>query len=181
MDGSSEAGNPMVSAIDPTKPSDGVPAVKADLRENLLAAKREIEALQVSKIGRGGPIDMQGQQITRAILRNLCSASTTPSIRAGILTLDLQAGNMFEVTLTENVVSLTLANPPAVGLAGSCYIILKQDSRGGRTLAWPGTIRWPGGISPRISSAENAVDIFFVLTRDGGATWYGFINGKQVR
>jgi hypothetical protein len=36
----------MVSAIDPSKPVDGVPAVKADLRANLLAAKNEIEALQ---------------------------------------------------------------------------------------------------------------------------------------
>lgn len=36
----------MVSAIDPSKPADGVAAVKADLRANLLAAKNEIEALQ---------------------------------------------------------------------------------------------------------------------------------------
>jgi hypothetical protein len=36
----------MVSAIDPTKPLDGVPAVKSDLRNNLQAAKTEIEALQ---------------------------------------------------------------------------------------------------------------------------------------
>ena len=36
----------MVSAIDPTKPLDGVPAVKGDLRDNLQAAKTEIEALQ---------------------------------------------------------------------------------------------------------------------------------------
>jgi hypothetical protein len=36
----------MTSAIDPTKPADGLPSVKADLRANLLAAKIEIEALQ---------------------------------------------------------------------------------------------------------------------------------------
>ena len=36
----------MASAIDPTKPVDGVAADKADLRANLLAAKTEIEALQ---------------------------------------------------------------------------------------------------------------------------------------
>ena len=36
----------MASAIDPSRPADGVPAVKADLRANLLAAKNEIEALQ---------------------------------------------------------------------------------------------------------------------------------------
>lgn len=36
----------MASAIDATKPLDGVPASKADLRANLAAAKAEIEALQ---------------------------------------------------------------------------------------------------------------------------------------
>ena len=36
----------MVSAIDATKPADGVPAVKADLRNNLAVASAEISALQ---------------------------------------------------------------------------------------------------------------------------------------
>jgi hypothetical protein len=39
----------MASAIDATKPVDGVPAVKADLRQNLQTAKSEIEALQAGK------------------------------------------------------------------------------------------------------------------------------------
>jgi hypothetical protein len=39
----------MTSAIDPSKPADGVPAVKADLRANLQAARDEIQALQVEK------------------------------------------------------------------------------------------------------------------------------------
>ena len=36
----------MVSAIDATKPADGIPASKADLRNNLATAKSEIESLQ---------------------------------------------------------------------------------------------------------------------------------------
>lgn len=39
----------MASQIDPTKPVDGEPAVKADLRANLQAAKDEVEALQSGK------------------------------------------------------------------------------------------------------------------------------------
>jgi hypothetical protein len=39
----------VTSAIDPTKPVDGAPAVKADLRANLQSAKDEIEALQTGK------------------------------------------------------------------------------------------------------------------------------------
>src|SRR5918996_5980711 len=36
----------MASAIDPTKPEDGIPASKGDMRANWAAAKSEIEALQ---------------------------------------------------------------------------------------------------------------------------------------
>ena len=41
----------MVSASDATKPADGVPAAKGDLRANLAAAKNEIEALQTDVAG----------------------------------------------------------------------------------------------------------------------------------
>ena len=40
----------MVSAIDATKPIDGILASKGDLRANLLAAKTEIEALQAVSV-----------------------------------------------------------------------------------------------------------------------------------
>lgn len=40
----------MVSAIDATKPADGVLALKADFRANLAAAKSEIEALQAQDV-----------------------------------------------------------------------------------------------------------------------------------
>ena len=43
----------MASQIDPTKPADGIPAVKADLRANLAAAKSEIEVLQNGKAAAG--------------------------------------------------------------------------------------------------------------------------------
>lgn len=38
----------MSSAIDPTLPADGTPASKQELRDNLAAAKAEIEALQTA-------------------------------------------------------------------------------------------------------------------------------------
>jgi hypothetical protein len=46
-------GPAIASAIDPTKPIDGVPAIKAELRSNLQTAKDEIEALQSGKADLG--------------------------------------------------------------------------------------------------------------------------------
>jgi hypothetical protein len=85
---------------------------------------------------------------------------------------------VFEITLTGNVTSLILANPPASGSAGSCTLILKQDATGGRTLAWPGSVRWAGGAPPVVTATANATDIYALFTRNGGATWYAFSGGK---
>jgi hypothetical protein len=171
----------MVSAIDPTKPADGVPAAKADLRANLLAAKLEIESLQATKVGHGEPLDMEGQQLIHAQLRGVSEVSPTASVSAGTLILNLEVGNVFEVVLTEDVVSFILANPPTAGLAVGCCLILKQDNAGGRTVAWPSSIRWASGVRPMLSGAKNAVDFLVFVTRDGGATWYGFVSGTDFR
>jgi Pectate lyase superfamily protein len=54
----------MPSAIDPSKPMDGVPAVKADLRTNLLTAKNEIEALQHTSVSSVKHYGAQGNGVT---------------------------------------------------------------------------------------------------------------------
>jgi hypothetical protein len=217
----------MASQIDPTKPADGVPANKADLRGNLQAAKDEIESLQSGKtdvghqhalvdvtdagalaglnqvdtaqiadaavtaakiavdaIGAdqlqdGIPIDMQDQLLTRPELKDYSEASTTPAVSGGALTLDLETGNVFDVLLTQNVTSLNLLNAPASGRAGAATLILRQDATGGRTVAWPGSVKWPGGAPPAASSAANAMDVYAFITRDGGVTWFGFLGGKD--
>jgi hypothetical protein len=159
----------MASSIDPTKPQDRVPAQKSDLRANLAAAKAEIEALQA------GTTDAMHARPELRAYRETCAR---PAAAANALTLDLAEGNVFEVTLDQNVSALILANPPSAGLAGSLTLILRQDETGGRTLEWPPTVRWPGGVAPTLSSRAAAVDIYSLLTVDGGATWYGFIAGQ---
>jgi hypothetical protein len=59
----------MVSAIDSTKPADGLPSVKADLRANLEAARTEIEALQTGKADK--PINF-ATDIASATANTLC-------------------------------------------------------------------------------------------------------------
>ena len=41
--------------------------------------------------------------------------------------------------------------------------IITQDATGGRTLAWPANIKWPGGQAPVLSTAANRVDIVQVM------------------
>lgn len=116
--------------------------------------------------------------LQRPEIKDYAETLTTPSSSSGTLTLNLENGNVFEVTLTENVATLTLSNPPASGKAGSLTLILKQDATGGRTFAWPAAVKSAGGTDPTISSAANAVDIYTLLTTDAGTTWYVFTGGK---
>jgi hypothetical protein len=171
----------MVSAIDPTKPADNVPAVKAHLRANLRAAKLEIESLQATKLQNGQAINMAGQQLTRPQLKDYRETIARPAVIAGTVTLDLRLGNVFEVTMTGNVMSLVFANTPATGLAASCTLFLKKDGRGGRKLSWPASIYWSRGERPPTSLGANAVDIFAFMTTNGGATWYGLCGGWDFR
>jgi trimeric autotransporter adhesin len=136
-------------------------------------------AVGASKLQPGIPIDMQDAVLTAPELRDYSETSPSPAILAGTLILDLETGNVFQVTLTQNVTSLILAHPPAANRAGSCSLIVRQDGTGGRSLAWNGAIKWPGGTPPAVTSAANAVDVYSLVTRDGGVTWYGFLGGQD--
>lgn len=99
-------------------------------------------------------------------------AHNAPTISAGAVTFDLALSNNFAVTLTENITSITLANPPASGKWGAISIEFTQDATGGRTVGgWPSSVKWPGGTAPTITSAANAVDVVSGYTRDGGTTY----------
>jgi hypothetical protein len=96
----------MVSAIDPTKPADGVPASKADLRASLQAAKTEIEALQ------GRLVLGQLGDVTISSLVDQPSPSTTSKVAIQ------QADGAFR--------SVALSNLPVVASGGGIdYINVK--------------------------------------------------------
>ncbi len=127
----------------------------------------------------GADHDFGDHVVARPELKDYAETKTAPLISSGALTLDLVNGNVFEVALTENVTGLTLANPPVSGKAGSFTLILKQDATGGRTFAWPASVKWADGTAPTLTTTANAIDILTFLTTDGGTTWYGFLGGAN--
>ncbi len=156
-------------------------AVTTDKLANAAVTQQKIAdgAVGPSKLQPGMPINMQDAVLSRPELRDYAETSPVPDISSGSLTLDLETGNVFEVVLTEDVTSLILAHPPAAGRAGSCSIILRQDATGGRTLAWPSAVKWAGGSPPPITSAADAIDVYALITRDGGTSWFGFPAGQD--
>lgn len=142
-------------------------------------AKLADGAVGASKLQPGIPIDMQDALLDSPELRDYAETSPSAVVSGGTLTLDLESGNVFEVILTQDVTSLSVVHPPASGRAGSCSLILKQDATGGRAFTWPTSVKWAGGAPPAITSDADAVDVYALITRDGGVTWYGFPGGQD--
>lgn len=128
-----------------------------------------------------GSFNFADFQLIRPELKDYAETRPTPSSSSNTLTLDLTTGNVFEVTLTENVTTLTISNPPATGKGGSFTLILKQNGSGGHTFNWPASLRWASGNAPTLTTAANAVDILTFITTDAGTTWYGFLAGGDMQ
>lgn len=93
---------------------------------------------------------------------------STPSaiaISSGAITIDASERNIYTLSLTENVTSISISNLSA----GSTFDVhVTQDATGGRTVAgWPAAVVWPGGTAPTISSAANAADLISFQSPDG--------------
>ncbi|KKK59224.1 hypothetical protein LCGC14_3036520, partial [marine sediment metagenome] len=130
-----------------------------------------------------GTFDFGDLVISRAKFKDTSLSIDTPSSSAGTLILDMENGNAFEVTLTEAVTTLTLSNFPASGKSGTMTFIAKQDGTGGWDITWPAAVKWEQdtGLSPGQTTTPNAVDIYALVSTDGGTTVYGFVLGLDMK
>lgn len=113
-------------------------------------------------------------QIPLAQLAAFCAAyrgvvTSIAHAAAGALTLDYSLGDYFIVTLSANVTSMTISNPPSGG--GSIRVRIVQDATGARTLVLPSTAKAITGSDAAIQSAAGAQTVLHLTTDDGGTTW----------
>lgn len=83
-------------------------------------------------------------------------ATDTDTTNTGSVTLDFDANQNFVLTLTGNV---TLANPSTEKVGQSGFIVLIQDSTGGRTLSLGTDYETAGGSGITLSTAASTTDI----------------------
>lgn len=101
--------------------------------------------------------------------------------KGGGLTLDLSSGQVFQVVLSAAVTSITINNIPdntSTSNAVGFTIIFTADGTA-RTITWPGSVKWPGGTAPTMTSTNNKKDIISFISDDAGTTWYGFVGGQN--
>lgn len=95
------------------------------------------------------------------------STVTSVSSSSGVVTLNYALGDYFTLTLTENVTSWVISNPPGSGKGFTLMVQITQDSTP-RTVVKPGTTA--GGAALDVSTGSGAVDVLAITSFDNGAT-----------
>lgn len=124
-----------------------------------------------------GDVDITGELVVDSY--NETFGTITSS--SGTATINCEAGNVFSLTLSENITTFTWSNPPSSGTAYGFSLKIIQDSgASGYTISWPTSVDWPDSVAPDLTQTASAVDQLVFYTHDGGTTWYGFIAGKDL-
>jgi hypothetical protein len=103
---------------------------------------------------------------------NLSHAPFVPvSIAANAITIDLALGGLFDLTLTSDVTTVTMANPSGLANEANFFsLCIRQDATGGRLFTPPASWKFStGAYSP--SSAANARDRLQGVSHDNGVTY----------
>lgn len=111
---------------------------------------------------------------TRNKFQTYTEANGTASISSGVLNIDVNKGLTQDITLTENVSSITIGNVNTEG-ATSLTLRLIQDTNGSRSVSFSGFIA-DSGSPPAISSGAGEIDIL-VFNNFGGSDFYVFSAG----
>ena len=89
---------------------------------------------------------------------------------SGSVAVDFSLGDYFTLALAGNVSGFTFSGLPGSGKGGSLMIRITQDSTA-RTVAWPASFKWAGGVAGAVSTASGAIDVLAITTFDNGTTW----------
>lgn len=117
--------------------------------------------------------------LTGVTITGLKETKTAPAISTGTLTLDCSVGNVFAVSLNANITTLSFTNVPSTGTAFGLTLMLTADGTA-RTITWGSAVKWSGGTAPTLTSTNAKVDVFVLVTHDGGTNWYAFTSGQNL-
>lgn len=95
------------------------------------------------------------------------SAVTAVSSSSGVVTLNYALGDYFTLTLTENVTSWAISNPPGSGRGFTLMVQITQGS-GPYTVADPGTFAEGGSID--VPTTNGDVGVVAITSFDNGST-----------
>jgi len=91
---------------------------------------------------------------------------------ASTITWNAQTQQSAYVLLTSSVGGTRVLGAPSNLVSGFTYILMvQQSSTGSNALTYNGVYKWPGGVAPVLSTANNAIDILTFIS--DGTNMYG--------
>jgi len=108
-------------------------------------------------------------------VQTFTEAIASPVVLSGVLTLNMDAGTVFNVNLSENVSSIVFGN---VNTQGVTTITVKFTQTVDINSVDFAGIKFASGTAPTITATDGAEDIIVFSTYDG-LTWYGFVAGQD--
>jgi len=116
--------------------------------------------------------------LSRAKLKDTCEVVQTVAA-ASTTTINIEDGNIVNLTQDTNISTLTISNWPPTGNRGYLVIKRTKDATGtARTITWP-TISWKGGdTEPTLTQTTGAVDEILLWSDDAGTTIYGMFTAQ---
>jgi len=116
-----------------------------------------------------------GGGLTNNVRQAVTSSATT--------TIDVDDGNVVDLTMAANITTLAFSNVPASGTPLQLVIVFRNAADGtAYNVTWPASIYWnsttgaPGTlIGPTLTGGANTITVISLLTTDGGTKWRGWV------
>jgi hypothetical protein len=113
--------------------------------------------------------------------------STTKSsvpISSSSITLNLASSQNFELTLSSNVTSISVANVTTGSVVDEFLLFVKYNSGTTRTISWNSIAafnyyNWPSASPPTLTCLTGKLDIFRFITFDNGTNWHLSVVGQN--
>jgi hypothetical protein len=93
---------------------------------------------------------------------------------ATAMTVNCQLSNTFSTTFTANVTVAPTISNPSDGQTINWRIT--QDATGSRTMTWPTSFKWAGGVAGVLSTAANSVDMLVATYYSSTGYWYASLS-----
>jgi hypothetical protein len=127
--------------------------------------------------GLASVVDVAGKEIKNAMLNLQREKKNTLTGQSGAVTIDYSLGSVCTIAQTGNITSVSVTNVPASSTV-TLTVIRSQADATLRTMTWGSAYNFSGGTIPTLSNSSGAVDVFTLITTDGGTNWQvGSITG----
>lgn len=137
---------------------DGLPT--ADLHAATKSYVDTADALLLPKAG--------GTMTGTLVAKKAYTPVVVDSVSGASVTINLNDSNVFRVSMTGSVSTLTLQSPSD----GQTINIRFKQTTGGHTMNWPTNFRWAFGSAPALSTAPGAIDLLVATYFADGDEWY---------